>query len=69
MDGKVVRYGTRGSIRVDVLVGDPEKPTEIHEFKTGRDSNRLTPERIALIRKHLPEGYKHIPIRELRPNP
>ena len=68
-DGIVVRYGTKGSIRVDILVGDPWKPEKICEFKTGKDENGLSPGRIALIRKHLPEGYKHIPVSELRPNP
>ena len=62
-------YGTKGSIRVDVLVGDPRKPKKIFDFKTGKDKNRLSPERIARIRRHLPKRSKNIPILELRPKP
>ncbi len=69
LGGKVVRYGTRGSIRVDVLVGDTKKPKKIFDFKIGKDKNGLSPERIARIRRHLPKRSKNIPILELRPKP
>ncbi len=68
-DGKVVRYGTKGSIRVDIVVGHPERPERVPEYKTGGEANRLSSRRVHRIREHLPEGYKHIPIDELRPQP
>ena len=69
LDGKVVAYGRKGSIRVDLVLGNPWTPEKACEYKTGKPENRLTLERIALIRKHLPKGYQHIPVSELRPNP
>ena len=62
--GIVVKRGTKGSIRVDVVKGNPEKPTAIFDLKTGKA--KLTKRRIKQIRKHLPEGYKDIPIKEIR---
>ncbi|RMG20441.1 MAG: RHS repeat-associated core domain-containing protein [Methanobacteriota archaeon] len=62
--GKVVERGTKGSIRVDVVKGNPKKPTAIFDLKTGKA--KLTKRRIKQIRKHLPEGYKDIPIEEIR---
>jgi hypothetical protein len=69
LDGKVARYGAKGSIRVDIVVGDPRRPAQVHGYKTGSTTNRLSTERVHIIRKHLPDGYKHIPIREPRPKP
>jgi RHS repeat-associated protein len=64
-EGIVVHRGTPGSIRVDVVRGNPQKPKEIYDLKTG--SARLTSERIEQIRRHLPKGCENIPIREVRP--
>ena len=47
-----VRYGTAGSIRVDVGVGTLERPTLIYDLKTG--GAMLTPLRIQQIQSHLP---------------
>jgi hypothetical protein len=47
MDGKVVPYGTNGSIRVDRIAGTPEAPTLIGDLKTG--AAKLTPRRIEQI--------------------
>lgn len=68
-DGEVVRYGTKGSIRVDIVVGHPGRPERVPEYKTGSEANRLSSRRVHRIRRHLPRGYKHIPIDELRPQP
>ena len=62
--GEYVKTGTLGSKRVDVILGTPEKPIAIFDLKTG--GARLTPERIAEIRRNLPQGYQNIPILEIR---
>ncbi len=54
LNGRVVKHGTKGSIRVDVVVGDPANPIAIYDLKTG--SAKLTARRILDIRKHLPKG-------------
>jgi hypothetical protein len=58
LNGKVVPYGTPGSVRLDVVVGSPSAPTAIWDLKTG--SAALTPARIAQILIQppawLPEG-------------
>lgn len=70
LNGNVVRYGTKGSLRVDIVVGNPDRPEQVREYKTGSNAtNRLSMERVYGIRKHLPKDYAHIPIRELRPRP
>jgi RHS repeat-associated protein len=58
------RRRLKGSIAADVVVGDPRHPIAIYDLKTGKGG--LTPARIRQIRRHLPRGYKNIPIRELR---
>jgi RHS repeat-associated protein len=58
------RRRPKGSIVADVVVGDPRHPIAIYDLKTGKRG--LTPARIRQIRRHLPPGYKNIPIRELR---
>lgn len=65
LNGRVVPYGTRGSVRMDAVVGTQAAPTAIFDLKTG--SAALTPSRIAQIRSHLPQGYQNIPIREINP--
>ena len=64
-NGVRVNRNTPGSIRVDVVRGNPNRPKEIWDLKTG--GARLTPERIQQIRRHLPEECRNIPIREVRP--
>jgi RHS repeat-associated protein len=68
-NGQVVKYGTKGSVRVDVVEGSPVSPTAIYDFKTGRA--KLTPRRIEQIRSHLPNGGKRsdgsaVPAQEIR---
>jgi RHS repeat-associated protein len=59
-----VGYGTRGSVRVDAVLGDPDAPAAIFDLKTGGAS--LTESRIVQIRDNLPVGYQNIPIIEIR---
>ena len=61
----VVKYGTKGSVRVDAVKGNPLAPLAIGDLKCG--SACLTSQRIEQIRDHLPRGYQGIPIHEIRP--
>jgi hypothetical protein len=63
-NGEIVKRGTSGSIRLDVVEGPVKTPTAIYDLKTG--SATLTLQRIAEIRQHLPAGYQNIPIIEIR---
>ena len=65
LNGEVVPYGTAGSVRLDVVEGNPLSPTAIYDLKTG--SAALTPSRIAQIQANLPPGYQNIPVFEIRP--
>jgi len=58
-NGEIVKRGTSGSIRLDVVEGPVKTPTAIYDLKTG--SATLTLQRIAEIRQHLPAGYQNIP--------
>ena len=64
LDGKVVDYGTKGSVRVDAVKGNPMAPKAIADLKTGQA--RLTEQRINDIRDHLPKAYRDVPIHEIR---
>jgi RHS repeat-associated protein len=65
LNGRIVSYGTRGSVRLDVVEGDPLEPSAVYDLKTG--SATLTPGRIAQIQANLPFGYQDIPVTEIRP--
>lgn len=65
LQGRVVPYGTRGSVRLDAVVGSPGAPSSIYDLKTGAAT--LSPSRIAQIRSHLPPGFQDIPVEVLRP--
>jgi RHS repeat-associated protein len=65
LQGRVVPYGTRGSVRLDAVVGSPGAPSAIYDLKTG--SAMLSSSRIAQIRSHLPPGFQDIPVQMLRP--
>jgi hypothetical protein len=65
LQGRVVPYGTRGSVRLDAVVGSPGAPTAIFDLKTGAAT--LSSTRIAQIRSHLPPGFQDIPVQVLRP--
>ena len=62
--GKVVDYGTPGSIRADVVEGPIDAPTNVYDLKTG--SAELTPSRIAQMQKELPGGSS-VPVQQIRP--
>jgi len=64
LNGRVVPYGTRGSVRLDVVEGPLNAPTAIFDFKTG--SATLSPARINQIRSHLPGGGGNVPVLEIR---
>jgi len=64
-DRGVVAYGTPGSVRLDVVLGNPEEPTAVFDLKTG--SATLTQARIAQILSQLPEGFQDIPVLEINP--
>jgi RHS repeat-associated protein len=65
-EGKVVPHGTKGSVRLDVVLGDINNPSAIFDLKTGGAS--LTNSRIKQIRNHLPIESKKIPIEEIKIN-
>lgn len=65
LNGEIVPYATRGSVRLDVVEGNPMMPTAVYDLKTG--SAALTPARVAQIQANLPAGYQNIPILEIRP--
>jgi hypothetical protein len=63
-NGFEVKYGTEGSVRLDVVKGAEGKPEAIWDLKTG--TAKLTKERIDQIRSHLPDQFKDAPIAEVR---
>jgi hypothetical protein len=65
LNDQVVAYGTRGSVRLDVVVGSPSAPTAIYDLKTGPAA--LTTSTVDQIRSHLPSGFGDIPVLEVRP--
>jgi hypothetical protein len=64
LNGQVVPYGTKGSVRLDVVNGPVNAPTAVYDLKTG--SAILTPARVQQIQSHLPGGGA-IPVTEIRP--
>jgi RHS repeat-associated protein len=64
MNGAVVPYGTKGSVRVDAAKGATNAPEAIGDLKCGGAC--LTQQRINDIRSHLPPGFQNIPILEVR---
>jgi hypothetical protein len=58
-DGIRVRYGLKGSVRIDALTKEG-----IYDLKTGNAS--LTSKRIEQIRQHLPDNIKNLPIKEIK---
>jgi len=55
-DGKIVPYGTPGSVRVDVVYGDPAAPTALIDLKTGGAA--LSKSRANALVKKSPNGDK-----------
>ena len=61
--GVPVKWGTRGSVRLDVVQGQIGAPSKVFDLKTG--GARLTPARIRQIQSQLPGG-KNVPVIEIR---
>ena len=55
-----MKYGMRGSVRLDIVAYDKGRPAAIFDLKTG--SARLTARRI----RHIARNMRNIPIEELR---
>jgi len=51
-DGQVVPYGTKGSVRVDRVVGDINNPSAIYDLKTG--DAKVTPADATRYQSHVP---------------
>ncbi|WP_428263333.1 hypothetical protein [Haliangium sp.] len=64
LGGELVKYGKKGSVRLDVVEGPLNAPTAVFDLKTG--GARLTPQRVEQIRRHLPKGSRDIPVLEIR---
>jgi RHS repeat-associated protein len=65
LNGKVVPYGTAGSVRPDIVEGPVATPHAIWDLKTG--SANLSSSWISRVRGNLPAGSENIPIRVVRP--
>jgi RHS repeat-associated protein len=65
LNGANVKYGTPGSVRVDVVEGPVNAPTAVYDLKTG--SATLTPGRIQQIRTNLPPASSNIPVKVIKP--
>jgi len=64
IEGNEMRYGTKGSVRLDVLEGEVRTPIAIYDYKFG--NSKLTESRRAQIRRI--SGYSaDIPIIEVKP--
>ncbi|HTD06251.1 RHS repeat-associated core domain-containing protein [Undibacterium sp.] len=64
LNGQVVPYGTKGSVRLDVVNGPVNAPISVYDLKTG--SAALTPARIQQIQSNIPGGSS-VPVIEIRP--
>jgi hypothetical protein len=64
LNGQVVPYGTKGSVRLDVVNGPVNAPVSVFDLKTGSAS--LTPARIQQIQSNIPGGSS-VPVSEVRP--
>jgi hypothetical protein len=60
--GQVVSRGTPGSVRVDVVRGNPSNPGAAFDLKTG--TAKLTPGRTQQIQQAMP---RPVPVKEIRP--
>jgi RHS repeat-associated protein len=64
LNGEVVKWGTPGSVRLDVVEGPVTQPTAVYDLKTG--SAQLTAARIQQIQSHIPGGAS-VPVIMVRP--
>lgn len=65
LNGVPVKYGTPGSIRVDVAEGPVESPIAVYDLKTG--AAELTSARILQLQQHIPGGAS-TPIIQFKPS-
>jgi RHS repeat-associated protein len=61
-DGKQVSYGTKGSVRADVVEGSVNKPKAVYDLKTG--NAKLTNKNVQKYNQHLPANT---PVKEIKP--
>jgi RHS repeat-associated protein len=61
--GEPVKYGTKGSVRIDAVLGPEASPIATFDLKTGRAT--LAPQRMRTLREHLPTEPV---IEEIKPN-
>jgi hypothetical protein len=54
LNGQIVPYGTEGSIRPDVVLGDPLSPNAVLDLKTGVKG--LSEARVSTMQAHLPRS-------------
>ncbi|MDL2218405.1 hypothetical protein LJC27_07065, partial [Christensenellaceae bacterium OttesenSCG-928-M15] len=65
LNGQVVKYGTKGSVRLDVVeYGSKGEIISVYDLKTGTAG--LTQSRITEIQSHIPNGSQ-VPVVEIRP--
>jgi hypothetical protein len=65
LNRREVPYGTKGSVRLDIIGYKDGKPAVIYDLKSG--SAKLTARRIQQIRDELPPALRDLPVEELRP--
>jgi hypothetical protein len=63
LNGIVVKYGTKGSVRADVVVGDINSPVAIYDLKTG--SAKMSAQEMRNYKTNVPTSVKTI--EELKP--
>ena len=61
LNGKVVNYGVKDSVRIDAVLGSKKAPIAVYDLKTG--SATLGPGRIRQLQHHLPKGAKILEVR------
>lgn len=64
LNGNIAKYGTKGSVRLDVAIGSATAPTSAFDLKTG--TAVLSQARVQQIRIHLPGVSMNIPITVVR---
>ena len=62
--GEAAKYGTKDSIRADLVVGPLKEPMAVFDLKTGNAS--LSATRVRQIQSQLPGG-RNVPVIEIRP--
>ena len=63
LNGNVVNYGTKGSVRADAVYGPVNRPTAVYDLKTG--GAKVTTQNINKYNQHVPGKP---PVIEIKPN-